>query len=60
MGTQGHVAEIRRITLEVRGDKREYRKGEQLVFSNASVRIREKVDQKGAWTVVNISGIPVP
>ena len=60
MGTQGHIVEIRRITLEVREDNREYRKGEKLSFINASMRIREKIDKKGGWIVVNISGIQVP
>ena len=60
MGTQGHIVEIRRITLEVREDNREYRKGEKLSFINASIRIREKIDKKGGWIVVNISGIQVP
>jgi hypothetical protein len=60
MGTQGHIVEIMRITLEVREDNREYRKGEKLSFINASIRIREKIDKKGGWIVVNISGIQVP
>ncbi len=60
MGTQGHVVEIQQITLEVREDSREYKKGEKLVFTHAEIRIREKVDKKGEWTVVNSSGIPVP
>jgi hypothetical protein len=60
MGTQGHIVEIRQITLEVREDNREYRKGEKLSFINASIRIREKIDKKGGWIVVNISGIQVP
>jgi len=60
MGTQGHDVEIMRITLEVREDNWEYRKGEKLSFTNASIRIREKVDKKGEWIVVNISGIQVP
>ena len=60
MGTQGHVVDITRITLEVLADNREYRKGEKLTFSHASIRIREKVDKKGEWIITNISGIQVP
>ena len=60
MGTQGHVVDIRQITLEVLADNREYRKGEKLTFTQASIRIREKVDKKGEWIIANISGIQVP
>lgn len=60
MGAQGHDVEIMRITLEVRENNREYQKGEKLSFTHASIRIREKVDKKGEWVVVNISGIQVP
>jgi hypothetical protein len=60
MGTQGHVVDIRQITLEVLADNREYRKGEKLTFTHASIRIREKVDKKGEWIIANISGIQVP
>lgn len=60
MGTQGHVVDIRLITLQVLSDNRQYRKGEQITFSHASIRIREKVDKKGEWIIVNISGIQVP
>ena len=60
MGTQGHVIDIREITLEVLADNREYRKGEKLTFTQASIRIREKVDKKGEWIIANISGIQVP
>jgi len=60
MGTQGHVVDIRQMTLEVLADNREYRKGEKLTFTHASIRIREKVDKKGEWIIANISGIQVP
>jgi len=60
MGTQGHVVDIRQMTLEVLADNREYRKGEKLTFTHASIRIREKVDKKGEWIITNISGIQVP
>jgi len=60
MGTQGHVVDISKITLEVLADNREYRKGEKLTFTHASIRIQEKVDKKGEWIIANISGIKVP
>lgn len=60
MGTAGHIVEVRRITLEALKDIGEYRKGQTLTFAHAAIIIREKVDSKGEWTVVDISGIPVP
>jgi hypothetical protein len=60
MGTEGHVVEIRRMDLEVLKDNRGHKKGERLVFTDASIQIREKADKKGGWIVGNISGIPVP
>jgi hypothetical protein len=60
MGTAAHIVEIRKITLEISEDVAEYRKGELLTFTNGSVSIREKVDAKNQWIVVNISGIRVP
>lgn len=60
MGTAAHIVEIRKITLEISEDLREYRKGEILTFTNSSISIREKVDAKNQWIVANISGIRVP
>lgn len=60
MGTAAHIVEIRKITLEISEDLREYRKGEILTFTNGSISIREKVDAKNQWIVANISGIRVP
>jgi hypothetical protein len=60
MGTQGHIVEIKQITLEVLEDRREYKKGERLIFTEAAIRIREKVDKKGEWIVMNMEGIRVP
>ena len=60
MGTEGHLVSVRRITLEVLGSTVDYKKGERLIFTDASIRIREKVARKGKWVVANISGIPVP
>ena len=60
MGTEGHIVGIRRMTLEALQDNREYKKGERIVFTDASIRIREKTDKKGEWIIVNISGIRIP
>jgi len=60
MGTAAHVVEIRKITLEISEDLREYRNGDLLTFANGSISIREKVDAKNQWIVANISGIRVP
>jgi hypothetical protein len=60
MGTKGHVVEIRKIDLEVLRDIGDHKKGERLVFADASIRIREKADKKGGWIVAQLSGIPVP
>ncbi len=60
MGTAGHIVEVRKITLQISEDIGEYRKGEFLTFTNGLVSIREKVDAKNQWIVVNISGIRVP
>ena len=60
MGTDAHIVEVRKITLQISEDVGEYRKGDLLTFTNGSVSIREKVDAKNQWIVANISGIRVP
>jgi hypothetical protein len=60
MGTEGHVVEIRKMDLEVLQDTKDHKKGERLVFTDASIRIREKADKKGGWIVAQISGIQIP
>ena len=60
MGTQGHVVEISKISLEVLADSREFHKGEKLTFSPAEIRIRQTIDNKDEWIIANISGIGVP
>lgn len=60
MGTAGHIVEVRKITLQITEDLREYRRGELLTFTNGSISIREKVDARNQWMVVNVSGIAVP
>ena len=53
-------SEIKRIVLEVLKDTGEYRRGQILTFTDAVIIIREKVDKKGQWSVMDVSGIPVP
>lgn len=60
MGTDAHIVEVRKITLQMDEDVGEYRKGDLLTFTNGSISIREKVDAKNRWIVVNVSGIIVP
>ncbi|HYQ47626.1 MAG TPA: hypothetical protein VEP69_01045 [Thermodesulfovibrionales bacterium] len=60
MGTPGNSIEIKRIVLEVLKDTGEYRRGQILTFADAVITIREKVDKKDQWSVVDVSGIPVP
>jgi hypothetical protein len=62
MGTKGYFVEIKSITLEATeniGLPVQYKKGEQLTFSNATMTIREKSDKKGEWIISRISGIAI-
>lgn len=60
MGTASHIVEVRKITFQISEDLREYQKGELFTYMNGSISIREKVDLKNKWIVVNVSGIRVP
>ena len=62
MGSKGYLVEIKSITLEVSEDidlPAQYKKGDHLTFSNATITIREKTDKKREWIISNIAGIPV-
>ncbi|HET6514893.1 MAG TPA: hypothetical protein VFG09_07005 [Thermodesulfovibrionales bacterium] len=62
MGTEGYLVDITSVTLEVTRDagaEGRYKKGQRLVFTDGTVQIREKSDEKGSWLISNISGIPV-
>ncbi len=61
MGTPGYVVDIVSITLEPQVDRGiDIKKGKQLTFSNARVRIRQDTANKNVWHVSIISGITVP
>jgi len=60
MGTPGYVVDIVSITLEPQADKGiAIKKGKQLTFSNASIRVRQDTAKKNVWHVSIISGISV-
>ena len=60
MGTPGYVVEVISITLEPLEDKgSDIRKGSQLTFSNALIRVRQDTANKDEWHVSIISGISV-
>ena len=60
MGTPGYVVEVISITLEPLADKgADIRKGSQLTFSNARIRVRQDTANKDVWHVSIISGISV-
>ena len=60
MGTPGYVVEVISITLEPLADKgADIRKGSQLTFSNALIRVRQDMADKDVWHVSIISGIRV-
>jgi hypothetical protein len=60
MGTPGYVVEVLSITLEAQADKGiDIKKGDQLTFSNAKIRVRQDPVHKTAWHVSIISGINV-
>ena len=61
MGTPGYVVDVVSITLEPQEDKSvDIKKGKQLIFTNASIRVREDAANKNIWHVSIISGISVP
>ena len=60
MGTPGYVVEVISITLKPLTDKgADIRKGRQLTFSNARIRVRQDAANKDVWHVSIISGISV-
>ena len=60
MGTPGYVVDVVSITLEPQADKgADIRKGSQLTFSNARIRVRQDTANKDVWHVSIISGISV-
>jgi PBP1b-binding outer membrane lipoprotein LpoB len=60
MGTPGYIVEVISITLEPQADKAtDIRKGRQLTFSNARIRVRQDTVNKDVWHVSIISGISV-
>jgi len=60
MGTPGYVVEVISITLKPLADKgADIRKGSQLTFSNARIRVRQDTANKDVWQVSIISGINV-
>ncbi len=61
MGRPGYVVEIVSITLEPQEDKSaEIKKGKQLTFKNARIRVTQDIANKNTWRVSIISGISVP
>ncbi|MGD0886595.1 MAG: hypothetical protein ABSA46_17280 [Thermodesulfovibrionales bacterium] len=61
MGTPGYVVDIASITLEPQADKGiDIKKGKQLTFSNARIRVIQDMANKNVWHVFIISGISVP
>jgi len=60
MGTPGYVVEVVSITLESQADRgADIKKGSQLSFSNARIRVRQDAAKKDVWHVSIISGISV-
>jgi len=60
MGTPGYVVDVISITLKPLADKgADIRKGRQLTFSNARIRVRQDAANKDVWHVSIISGISV-
>jgi len=61
MGTPGYVVEIVSITLEPQADRgMDIKKGKQVSFSNARIRVSQDTANKNMWHVFIISGISVP
>jgi hypothetical protein len=60
MGTPGYVVEVLSITLEAQADKgSDMRKGDQMTFAGARIRVRQDIENKDVWHVSVISGINV-
>jgi hypothetical protein len=60
MGTPSYVVEIPAITLEPQADKGiDIKKGQQLTFSNARIRVIQDMANQNVWHVFIISGISV-
>ncbi len=63
MGVEGYLVDIPSLTLEAGEDSGEpwmYKKGQQLKFTNASIRIKKGDGQNQEWLIASMSGIPVP
>jgi hypothetical protein len=63
MGTPGYDVDVKAISLEVLKDTGEpwsYKKGQKIMFSNASIRIKQRTVHDKDWIIVNIKGIAVP
>jgi len=61
MGTPGYVVDVVSITLEPQEDKvGDIKKGKQITFLNASIRVTQDRIDKNVWHVAIISGISVP
>ena len=60
MGTPGYIVDIVFITLEPQADKGiDIKKGKQITFSNARIRVKQDTINKNVWHVSIISGISV-
>jgi hypothetical protein len=62
MGRKAYTVGIRSVTLlpkEDIGPPWNYRKGEQLIFKGAIIRLKEGNRKDGSWDVEVVSGIPV-
>jgi hypothetical protein len=63
MGTPGYDVDVTAISLEVLEDTGEpwsYKKGQKIMFSNASIRIKQRSVHDKDWIIANIQGIAVP
>ena len=61
MGAPGYVVDIVSITLEPQADRGiDIRKGKQLTFSGARIRLLQDTANKNMWHVSIISGISLP
>lgn len=62
MGTEGYIVNVASITLEFTRDIGEpwnYKRGWQIAFHNAYVRIKKSTAKEDKWVITEISGIPV-
>jgi hypothetical protein len=63
MGTPGYDVDVTAISLEVLEDTGEpwsYKKGQKIMFSNASIRIKQRSVHDKDWIIAKIQGIAVP